>query len=490
MEFIKFLKEGTSKKGIDHIEALPADKFIHAVETITEFTATEKLDGANLAFGFENDGRFYTSRETKSGNRMYRVGDYSMRTADNGFKSAHAALISKLPIIRAVMANGMAAEAEILFGRQPNAIVYGANHIAVLRMIPGDNEQAPDQKKVKELGKLLLGETIHVTTPSTTTDDGVKLVEKQTRHKWKFSTVSFVESHHFENVNVTKELKAFKKWLNEDNVGGFTNEQILTVNLTSVKMGELRDSVRAAREAAIETANKKFKLPIKEKFLDGILRVLKPALQDVEIHPHEDVGVEGVVLLNPKTLQQLKLVDKDMFTIINQFNHAIRNEIRATGGGRKKFSASLEREGGDIFGDMLKRIADTIGIPQLGSLMRIKPTLRKYAGDRPEDTLKNVAGAVKTQDLTQLRTELANEIKEGVEDLVTALEKYNKEWKSYSLTLASGKEIKYSDEIHKRTLTVFAEVRKEMQDMLKDVQKSDDIASIVVAIYGKQLGSM
>ena len=110
-------------EGIVHIEALPVRDFIDAIENVATFTASEKLDGANLTFGFENNGRFYTSREAKGGKRFYTETDFSDRPADTGFKSAHNALQKASAELKEVMDNGEAVETEILFGRQPKGKV-------------------------------------------------------------------------------------------------------------------------------------------------------------------------------------------------------------------------------------------------------------------------------------------------------------------------------------------------------------------------------
>lgn len=474
-------------EGIDHVEALPVDEFIDSIEKIADFTVTEKIDGSNLIFGIDMKGKLYTSREAKSGGRFYSVSDYSDRPAENGMKSAHAALEAALPQLKEVLSNGDKVEAEILFGRQPNAIVYGSNYIAFLRMLPGDNEEHPDQDKVKKLAETMKGKSVSAKTSIMHTNDGVELKKKEVKQEWKFVSTSFVDSNHFTKVNVDEEIAEFKEYLKQEhNAGGLglTNMNIMGINLMSVPK-EIRAEVKKARANVIKEVNDKFKLPIKEKILDAILRKLKPALQDVEIESHENVGVEGVVALDPKTLKQFKIVDKDVFTIINQFNYAIRNEIKATSAKHAKFDASISDA--DVFGDMLKGIAKVIGMPDMGFYTKIKRTLRKYAGEDQRETLKNFTSAFKEKDFKTLKSKVVMSIEEGLTDLSRALDKYNNEWKDYQLDLKTGSTIKYTKEIHNRTLVVFAEVRQEMNQMLAAVQKAKSAGAIAVAIYGKQL---
>ncbi len=500
MRFTEFLKECVLtevgvvllNEGIEHLEALPIDKFLSAVENLSKFTTSEKLDGANLIFGFDNDGKFYTSREAKSGGKMYSVGDYQSRAADNGFKSAHAALKKVAPQLKKVLNDGDAVEVEVLFGRQPNAIVYGSSYIALLRMVPGENKKHPDQSKIRQLADELYGTTVTVTTPHVTTTDGVNLETVDVAHQWKFTSVSYVDSHHFASVDVARELSALTVFLKEKNrTGGLglTNMDIIGIKLTSVPSG-LREAIKNERDRLTELVNAKFKLPIKEKFLDAVLRKMSPALRDVEIGSHEDIGVEGVVMLNPQTLEQIKIVDKDIFSIINQFNHAIRNEIKSTSRGRAKFEGVSIINGGDIFGDMLQRIASVIGIPELGEYISIKRVIKKYAGKNEKETLQNFTNAFKTQDVLKTKSGVVAGIKEGVRDLEAGLKKYNAEWQSYKLKLKTGKEIRYTNEIHNRTLMVFAEVRKEMMEMMKATQNAKNLDQLAVALYGKQLKSV
>jgi len=480
-------------EGIEHIEALPLDKFIDAVENLEKFIATEKLDGANLIFGFDNKGKFYTSREAKgAAKKLYSVNDYEVNAANSGFASAHAALEKVSPELKKVVDNGEAVEVEILFGRQPNAIVYGSSYVAFLRMLPGESKKHPNQEKIKKLADVMNNKSVSVTTKHVATDDGVDIKAEDVKHTWKFTSVSYVESHHFSKVNVKKEIADFRKFLKEKNkIGdlGLTNMDIIGIKLPSVPK-EVRQEVKAERERLAKIATEKFKLPIKEKFLDEVLRQLAPALRDVEVEAHEETGVEGVVLLNPKTLEQLKIVDKDVFTIINQFNFAIRNEIKSTARGRQKFENVSLGVKGDVFGDMLQRVAKAVGIPGLGEYISIKRTIKKFVGDDLKETMKNFTGEFKIKDVNKLKTKVVDGIEEGISDLEDGLKKYNKEWKSYTLKLKTGKEIKYTKEIHNRTLMVFAEVRKEMREMLSNVKKAKNVGDIAVAVYGKQLRSI
>lgn len=476
MRFSTFVNESVMTRqgifllneGISHIEDLPPEKFLQAIRNISKMIASEKLDGANLIFGIDANGQLYTSREAKGGaDRFYSVDDYTNRAADNGFKAAHVALKKVEPKLRKILDRGEAVEIEVLFGRQPNAIVYGSNYIAFLRMVPGDNGEMPDQEKIKELQQELRGDTVSVNVPITTTTDGITLKTQQpTDLKWKFTSVSYIDSHHFEKVDVQQELAEFERWLEQNPPSSFkTKKEFLE-------------------------ATKEFTLPIKEKLLDTIVRKLKPALRDVDVEPSEDIGVEGVVLLDPKTGEQVKLVDKSIFTLINQFNYAIRNQIKSGSHFNPEkyqhlfqtFQAAIKPHGSQsIYDEMLSKIADIVGIPSLGRYNQITRTIKKYQS--PEAFLKDW----KVQDVQQAKSGVASAIQQGISELQQARERFKNEWKDYKLTLKSGREIQYTDEIYNRTLMVFAETQQEMQQMLSDVQNADSLADIANALFGKQL---
>lgn len=477
MNFKDFINESvvTNKgiffltEGIDHIEDLQPEDFIQTVRNMANMIATEKLDGSNLIFGFDSKGKFYTSREAKgNASRFYSVNDYTTRAADNGFKSAHAGLEKVAPKLKTVVSSGEAVEVEVLFGRQPNAIVYGDNYVAFLRMIPGDSGQMPDQQKVKELHKLMQGDTAEVQVPITTvSDDGTKLETNGTKINWKFTSVSFVDSHHFKQVNIESELSEFEAWSKQNPPASFKTKK------------------------AYLAATKQFMLPIKEKLLDGVVRKLKPALRNTEVNSSEDIGVEGVVMLDPKTGKQVKLVDKGIFSLINQFNYAIRNQIKGRGVSTRNyesmfkiFNASIGPQGASVYDDMLARINNVIGVPGLEKYMGITRTIKKFQS--PE----NFVEAWKTQDIQQARGGITSAVQEGIKDVDQARQKFINEKDQYVLKLSDDKEIQYTDEVTKRTLLVFAETKKEMEEILINVQNSQSLGDIAAALYSRQLKSI
>ena len=449
-------------ESIVHIEDLSPEEFLHSVKNIAYLIATEKLDGSNLTVGVDKEGQLYTSREAKGGERQYN-NKAPARAADNGFCAAFTALKQAESLIKKVLKPGDAVECEILFGRQPNAIVYGSNYIAFLRTIPGDNDEPPDQRKIHDLIDTLKDHTEKVECTLISTIDGSKLISMDQTVHFKFVTAAKIDSFDFHKIDWKDELHKFEVWLHQHPPATFKSKK------------------------AFADAASQFMLPIKEKLVDEILRNRKPAFRDAEVEPHEDVGIEGIVVLDPKTGKQFKIVDKSVFTIINQFNYAIRNEIKKTSNFNREAYSLLYKEfnatsgvSGNIYDGMLHHIAQAIGIPGLASYMGITRTIKKY--DSPEAFVRAFP-----QDVNQLRSHVAHAINGGIQHLNESKKHFESNWKNYVLRLGSGREIRYTKEIYSRTLLTYAEALKDLVEMLKSVQNSRTVAEIANALFGKQL---
>lgn len=477
------------RNGIPHLEILPVDEFISAIKNLSHFIATEKLDGANLVFGFDMEYKFYTSRQAKHGKRFYTHNDYELTANNNGFRSAHDALNASASRLRQVLKRGEAVEIEMLYGYQPNAIVYGNSYIAFLRMVKGDNNEHPDQSKIANLDRIMSQQVVYTHTRRVITEDGTNLLTEWDEREWRFTSTQFIDSQTFNNLNFDKEIKRLQAYLKAKNkiAPELTNMEVMTAHLGKIKK-EIREKIKVERERVQQEVLTDYKLPVKEKILNAIVRKLRPSLRTVEVSKYEDFGIEGVVMLDPKTLQQFKIVDRDVYTTINQFNFVVRNEIKATSGFCPRFDISTRD--GDIFYDMLNKIADSFGIAGLGTRTNIKRVLKQYIGSTPEQTLTNITKSLKEQDYIILKADIKRIITSAQEQLRTALAKYKQDWKSYKLTLKTGKEVKYSPSIHERTLLLFAEVQTEIAIMKNNLSKSSNLADIVVAIYGSYLKNL
>ena len=176
-------------EGITHIEDLPLQQFIRTVESLKDKIISEKLDGANLWMGVDDQG-FFTSREGKSPKkaRFYSVRDYAMVASYNAFRAAHLALEKMQGTITKILKSGDMVEVEVLFGRQPNTVTYGVadkNFIVILRGVSG----TPDER-VQALSNALNGKSVTVESTIVSSPDGSALELNDEKLVWEFTKVA------------------------------------------------------------------------------------------------------------------------------------------------------------------------------------------------------------------------------------------------------------------------------------------------------------
>ena len=475
-------------EGITHIEDLPIEDFLFAVENFNKMIATQKLDGANLRVGIDKDGKFYTSRESKGGKRFYKSSDYPEDAiSSDGFRSAHQALDKKKTEIKEVLGTGSAAEIEVMYRRQPNSITYGKdglNYIAFLRMLVTPEDPTPDQKKIKDLNDALENDIVEVTSKVTDSEDGESLTVTKEATKWKFMIPERVSDKEFKSVNLKKEISDLKTFLNK------TNKEAVKLTDGEVKtnydvMSSGKRDLKDEREKIKEIVQTKYKIGIKDTLLNNFVRNIRPSIQDKELHPDEDLGIEGVVFLDPVTQKQFKVVDKDVFTTMNSFN----NEVRANISGTIKSAdplATLANRGG-IFGDAKIRMTKLFGIDGLATASNVKRTLKKFGGKTPEELVVNMAKSLNQVSVQGTKRKMESIIIATSEQLQDALNDFKENADRYKKKLSTGKTIGYSPEIRRRTLLTFADTKRALGDLLRQIKKADSIAGLIVAMFGRQI---
>lgn len=480
---MKLIAQSVLLEGITHIEDLPLQDFIHAVETLKDKTVTEKLDGSNLWFGVDDKG-FFTSREGKSrkGTRFYNVSDYPAVAAYNGFRGAHEALARHADIIKRHLQPGDMVEVEVLFGRQPNTVTYGndeKNFIVILRGID------TDQKKVNALAKALNGKSSKINSTVITSDDGENLKQEDVQQQWEFTQVKPLDTKKVDLGPAMERLAALKKYLAQPNtkVQGKTNQEVAEISLNKVPK-EDRDVVKAEREAQLAYIMKNFKEPIKKFLLDVLVRKVKPFLQTKDVTPDEDIGVEGVVASDKKG-NMIKIVDKDMFTAINTFNNYVRNNIAGLVRTDDK-DAPIEMRGG-AFGEAKLRIANLLGMKELAMSSSSRKILSKFKGADAAETARNIADNIHLASFESVRKKTSAILENAIEEIDGILQNFKDNADTYKLKLETGKEIGISPEVMKRTLTAFAETKRDINQINTAVLKSRDLPEMIMALYGRTI---
>lgn len=470
---------------IPHLEDLSVADFLRTVNTLASREATEKLDGANLAFGLDDEGKLFTSRESKrsSATRKYSAQEYPVMGASNPFRAAHAALEAVLPTIKEVMSPGQTVEIEVLFGKQPNAVTYGTgdkSYIAFLRGIEGT-----DNKVSNELTAALRNRDVQVQTQTLVSTDGTNLENRDEQVTFEFVGPQRINMQDIQDDPKLKDaLNKFNEYLTKpatdlpDGVE-YTNGELADLNMGSVKMDK-REDVKLRKEQMLAYVRRVFMVPIKN-YLTDKLATVKSGLA-VEAVGDDTVGIEGVVLRDPDSGDLVKLVDKTMFTALNGFNHAMRKQI----GGQVRTvdpEASLESRGG-VVGHVMTHIAKVFGNPELARNSQVRKILDKYNTDgNPVNTVKALADAVGTDNVEGLKRKITAIIKQGLLDLDKLQQQFDTERDDYVLNLSNGKSIGLSDEVVSRTMLSFAEAKNDLKRLQKAVGESKSVPEVLAHVY-------
>lgn len=482
-------------EGITHIndQTLPIEKFIEVLKNIGEFEATEKVDGANLWFGIDMEGKLYTSRGGKEGGEFYNQSDWGSDFKDTGFKSAHAALKDRENEIKAAGMNpGDVVEVEVLFGEKPNAIPYWPNQIIFLRAISGD----PDIERMADTleGKTAAAEVENVPY----TDDGKTIERKNEAHKWTFSKVQKYEVDADKiKADIDKHIKKLEVFLHKPNIaklklknkdgsiGVPTNIEVLGLRATKPEIKEAKEIVKDVidgdrdPDTGKRTGKTGIRFEIKEILLNNLVRSAQSSLGP----SIEDGGwIEGVVLRRPGTGKDggdelFKVVDQDVFTAVNVFNFQVRGFLTT-----KHKGPDSPDEAAGILGNLLRKMANVIGHPQLGTI-QAKRYLKKLGAGAQEI----VAEVAKGVDLASTKSKWTADIEKTNKVLEKILDQYQGQFKGKEFIDSTGRTHKYDETIHKRTLQVFAELFKDFKAWKTAIKEAKTSEELVMILIGDKL---
>jgi hypothetical protein len=472
-------------ESITHIEDLPPRDFIRELKSINQKIITEKLDGANLWFGVDDKG-FFTSREGKNPKqkRFYEVSDYPIIANYNGFRAAHLALEKAKKIILKYLQPRDMIEIEVVFGSQPNTVSYaneGTNYIIILRGISDTPEE-----RVKKLSNALSGQEVTVVSTMLSSIDGNTLQSNDESLKWKFETVRPITNIDVNKISeVESKIKELENFLDEKNekLQELTNDEVVNLSLNKIKQ-DRRDLAKDERERVKKYILEKFKLPIKKVLLSRFVKNIKPMLGGSK-NDSENIGIEGVVLRDPNSDNQIKIVDRDVFTSINFFNSTIRSQVAGTVKTTDQ-DAPIELRGG-AFGQAKIRIANLLGLKDLALTSGLKKAINKFSASSASDTAKKIAESLNIQNFDSIKRKIEAVLDNSIKEINGLLTTFKAESTEYTLKLKSGKEIKFSPEVMKRTLTAFAEIKQDIASIIRDVKKSQSPHELVLALYGKSI---
>ena len=488
IKFTKFLQlnEG-SDYGIAHIEDLDIETFIRALENIDKLDAVQKLDGANLRAGLNEHGNLYASREQKGGKRFYKQADFPKSSAYDGFRAAFEVLKQNEEIVKDIMAPGEAMNLEVIYGEQPNTVFYGKDnlcYLAILEMVIGDDPSIdPDQDKVEMMYKKFKDRgIIHIQTMASDSIDGKSLARAPKTTDWKITKSDKVIG--LDNVEFKKELKLLKKYLSQENKAAFKMGKDLS-NFEVMK--DRSQGLSEERKYIEERIKKDFKIPIKQTLLKLVTKQ-QPSLRGKIGDEGAYHGIEGIIFTDPKTREKFKIVDKEVFTRINQFNYQVRKGV-ATKTITVNPDQPKELRGG-IIGEARLRSINMFGLSNADLPNQAKKVLANFKGSDRAKTLKNIADSLHQLNFQAIKRKIQSIYVSALDDLDEALDAFKTNSDSYNLKLDNGQDIKYTKEIKRRTLMTFAEANKTIMEVLSKIRKTADMEQLLEIFFYKQLDDL
>lgn len=412
-------------KGILHLENLDTEDFFYAIKNLGRFTITEKLDGYQIIIGKDQKGDIYLSREQKGNKRYYNESEWDRKTFwTTPFRSIHQIVQNQQEIFSKHLGSNSEIELEIIFGEQPNTVYYGSDqkYAVLLRKICG---KCNSNILLRDLQQKKFKYPSYLKIP--VTDDGKSIRFRPEKHVWSFARVPQIDNKIFEKIStnflVKKKLKNLQNFLEDIHPHlKVSNNQVSKINL--VKDCKKYDASKNKIKIYREQVNKKIdnlKIEIKEIILDKSIRKMHSAFGELS----EKSWLEGIVFKDQQG-NQFKLVDKNVFTEMNNFNHLVRNEIKQ-----------------DIWLDLKEQILQEF----------------KIRGRTKKKIQEEINSNLTKFDFNSCKNNILELINIKINDLDKKLKEYEKNKHKYQKVInLENKQIisDYDGEIHTRTLQEFA----------------------------------
>lgn len=475
--------------GIQYIEELDIDLFLYALRNLTKFRATEKMDGVNLVFGIDFEGRFYTSRESKNEHRIcYSPEEWGSNGAANVFTSAHTFLADHTDQIKTALQPGESVVVEVMFGKQPNAIIYGLDglsYIVVLKPF-GTTPLERCAEVVTAMADIEASTMIN----GVATFDGIELTEVGMTHRWRLVGAREIPPSVIDDVDASAGIKAIETFASAKNVVALqhgvniTNHDVMRMALTDVS-GDIKTALKVERDrldADLTTLKERAVQPFMDALVDGV----KPQLQIAD--PDVPVGIEGVVFFDPDTELEFKMVDRNIFAATNRFFYRAREVFKGTV--KDTDPLTFIRSQGGILGNAKTRIIDLLGVDLLAQARHTGRILKTVQGATITDTVNQFVATVMKPDadFIAVRKKSLAICDSASYDLLTALSIFKRDWHTYTLYLKNGTvAVSYTPEIVNRTLLASADANQQLQSMRAAIAGTSNFADLVLVLFGKKL---
>lgn len=388
--------------GITHFEDLPLDQICEALDL--NWIISEKLDGTFIEAGLDSQGVYYTRR--KGGEPIYSVDSLPEECWTSTYRAAHMALAGLTEALYEADAiePGQYFGCEVMEGNQPNTAIYKqyADITGVIYVTTTSFTPSTTFYQIVETYKA----SFHVNR--LLSQDGNRIIQFDSMDRWDVKLNYVVGPDLIKkelSVNATRVKILLLDWLDDtSNVDGFTVREVLDINL-----GSKHPNTGNRKWTELRAELKRERARLQDKlnslmclFKDNALAVLLPYVRTQISH---NGGIqEGIVVKMSNSDQPFKLVNRPEFTRLNLFTHQVKYWL--TGGRRPARPCFLSR---------------TKDWPKEKRLARLDVLLNRYLQNR-----------------FLLRAS------------------YRNNGKLHNMS--------YSGDLNQRTLNLFADVRKRIQD--------------------------
>lgn len=476
--FTAFLAE--SGYGIPHLEDLQVDEMVRLLKNLSTLRVVQKLDGANMHVGVDLEGKVYTSREQKGGDRFYDAADFPKRSAYDGFKSASMALFAVADTVQRVLHKGQECSIEVLFGPQPNTVHYGKDGlswIAFLEPMDGDDPTKPlTQDEVEDLAHMLRNKKVNITSMVHDTTDGKTMVKAPVTTSWKFTSSDKVPAEMLVSKTLESSIKAVDKFLSKKN----SNAQANGNNLSNYDVLVTKGSKLNDERESVKKSLAKLLQPIKDELIQAT-RKLKPSLRDEMTGADKSYkGIEGLIFTDQKTKERFKVVDENEFSAANKFNYSVRNRLV----GKiltSDMDAPLESRGG-VVGTAKIRCINLFGIAGAEAPSQAKKAVQMFASQGEEAGMADLEASFKQLSLGSIKRKCGAIMTHTLVELDDELDAFKE---NPPTTKIDGEVIEYTPEIKRRTLLTFAEASATVERYIKKIRNADSLSELFVMLVGK-----
>lgn len=430
-------------KGIKHLDNLTLTELVSFVNSMHEATITEKIDGYYLCMGLDNIGLF-TSREGKGGTRIYNISALEKTFKNVYHIIAHTLLEQNKDIlIKSGLSVGDIYEIEVLYGKIPNVIEYdGINRIVFLRNLNGNSFDCVSTAMNN------IRDCVELSIP-VVNDNGVGFTEETSITEWEFSKL---ESIKLSNVNlqldtILKDIVDFAS--SPSKIEGMTNlksiELKVTSRLNSEKVTEDSKQLIKDNREYIFNKTKEFSSKLKERILN-----------DISLKSNFGATfVEGYVIRTPS--MQVKIVDKTLFTEVNEFYHMYSNALC------RLATNDIISGQTSLFSETFIKVGQVLGNKNLGTVRRKQINIDDRILNNKD---KNVILGILSESINELDTftkSYLNRYKDMEKVVYKSYMKYT---------------FRYNDSVHTKTLEAISNLRNRLYNAKEIVSNSSSVKEL------------